>query len=148
MQKEVEQHIRILSNIDLLEYTKSKTYRAEAIEFAKEELSKRELSSNQLAALEHKLEQRAKTQTMEMEAAASDPLPTGWRVAIFLCGLFLGIPLLLFLPAWFRFREEGARRKNRDMWIFALVGLGLQTVAVALHIPPWSWLLAWISKAS
>ncbi len=148
MQKEVEQYIRSLSNIDLLEYTKSETYRAEAIEFAKEELSIRELSSDQIAALEHELEQRRKTQTMEMEAAASERLPTGWRIAVFLCGLFLGIPLLLFLPAWFRFREEGARRKNRDMWIFALVGLGLQTVAVVLHIPPWSWLVAWISKAS
>jgi len=85
---------------------------------------------------------------MEMETAASEPLPTGWRVAVFLCGLFFGIPLLLFLPAWLRFREEGARRKNRDMWIFALVGLILQAVAVVFHIPPWSWLQVWLSKFS
>lgn len=148
MQKEIEQHIQSLSNVELLEYTKSENYCPEAIEFAKQELLKRELSSDQLAAVEQELDQQSKKCTEEMEAAASEPLSTGWRLAVFLSGLFLGIPLLLFIPAWFRFRDEGARRKNRDMWLFALVGVILQAIAFRLHLPPWSWIQVWLFGAS
>lgn len=148
MQKETEQYIQGLSNVELLEYTKSENYLPEAIEFAKQELLKRELSPDQLSSVEQELDQQSKKCTGEMESAASEPLSTGWRFAVFLSGLFLGIPLLLFIPAWFRFRDEGARRKSRDMWIFALVGLVLQAIAVSLHLPPWSWIQVWLSGAS
>ncbi len=145
MQREVEEHIQSLSDIDLLEYTRSDTYLPEAIKFAKEELARRNLTSEHLAALEEELQNRTKAQAEETQAAATEPLPFEWRLAVFLCGLCLGIPLLFFIPAWLRFREEGARRKNRDMWLFALAGVGLQAIAVFLRIPPWSWLVALFS---
>ena len=140
MERQVEEYIQSLSDIDLLEYTRTETHLSEALEFAKVELAGRHLTSDRLAALEKQLEQREKAREEEARAVASEPLSFDWRLAVFLCGIYCGIPLLLFIPAWRRFRKEGARRKNKDMCIFALAGFCLQPLLIFLRIPPWSWL--------
>jgi len=61
MQKEVEQYIRSLSDIDLLEYSRTDTYLPEAVQFAKEELARRNLTSECLVATEKELGDRTKT---------------------------------------------------------------------------------------
>ena len=140
MERQVEEYIQSLSDIDLLVYTRTDTHFPEALEFAKVELAGRHLTSDRLAALEKQLEQREKAREEEARAVASEPLSFDWRLAVFLCGIYCGIPLLLFIPAWRRFRKEGARRKNKDMCIFALAGFCLQPLLIFLRIPPWSWL--------
>ena len=140
MERQVEDYIQSLSDIDLLEYTRTDTHLPEAIEFSKIELADRHLTSDRLAALEKELEQREKAREEEARARAAEPLSFDWRLAVFLCGIYCGIPLLFFIPAWRRFREEGAHQKNKDMWVFALAGFCLLPILILLRIPPWSWL--------
>ena len=140
MERQVEEYIQGLSDIDLLEYTRTETHLPEALEFAKIELAGRHLTSDRLAALEKELEQREKAREEEARAVASEPLSFDWRLAVFLCGIYCGIPLLLFIPAWRRFRKEGAHQKNKEMWVFALAGFCIQPILMFLRIPPWSWL--------
>jgi hypothetical protein len=148
MKKEIEQYILNLSDIDLLEYVKTGTesYTPEAIAFAEQELSRRGVTGNLLRAHEEQLAKRIDERKEEAKATSMEPLGTGYRIAVFLCGLFFGIPLLLFVPSWLRFREEGAKRKNRDMWLFALAGVALQIPMVWLNLPPWSWLIGLMSS--
>lgn len=139
MERQVEDYIQGLSDIDLLEYTRTDTHLPEALEFAKIELAGRHLTSDRLAALEKQLEQREKAREEEARAVASEPLSFYWRLAVFLCAIYCGIPLLLFIPDWCRFRREGARQKNKDMWVFALAGFCIQPILILLGIPPWAW---------
>lgn len=138
--RQVEDYIQGLSDIDLLEYTRTETHLPDALEFAKVELAGRHLASGRLAALEKQLQQREEAREEQARAVASEPLTTEWRLGIFFCGLYFGIPLLFFVPAWLRFRKEGAHRKYKDMWISALIGFCLQPLLICLGIPPWSWL--------
>ena len=142
MERKVEEYIQSLSDIDLLEYTRTDTHVPEALEFARIELADRHLTADHLAALEEHLQQRAKAREEQARAAASEPLTWQWRLAIFLSGLCFGIPLLCFVPAWLKFRKEGAHRKYKDMWVYAIAGLCLQPVLICLRIPPWVWLTA------
>ncbi len=140
MERQVEDYIQSLSDIDLLEYTRVDTHLPEAIEFAKIELADRHLTTDRLAALEKELEQREKAREEQARARAAEPLSFDWRLAVFLCGIYCGIPLLLFIPAWCKLREEGAYQKNKDMWVFAVAGFCVQPILILLRIPPWSWL--------
>lgn len=133
MKGETEIHIKSLSDIELLEYTKSDTYIPEAIEFAENELENRGLSGEQLEALERQLKEEANI-ALEIE---QKPLLFIWRISIFLCGLFFGIPLIIFIPLWLRFREEGSRRKNLELWLIGLAGLVVGLAVRFLGIPPW-----------
>jgi hypothetical protein len=142
MERQVEKYIQGLSDIDLLEYTRTDTHLPEALMFAKVELAERHLASDHLAALEEQLQQRIKTREEQARAVASEPLHWELRIAVFLSGLYCGIPLLLFIPTWLRFRQEGAHRKYKDMWVYALVGFCLQPILICLGISPWNWLAA------
>lgn len=54
MHKDVEQHIRSLSDNDLLEYARTDTYLPEAIQFAKREIARRNLAADpQIVDQEH-----------------------------------------------------------------------------------------------
>lgn len=147
MQKEVEQYIRSLSDIDLLEYSRTDTYLPEAVQFAKEELARRNLTSERLVATEKELGDRTKTRAEETKAAASEPLAFEWRLAVFLCGLCGVLPWLPFVASWRRFSQQGARRKNLDMWVFCLLGFLPAIILTSLRIPPWSWLAELLSMS-
>jgi len=140
MERQVEEYIHSLPDIDLLEYTRAEMHLTEALEFARVELADRHLTPDHLATLEKKLRQREKAREEAARVVASEPLNSEWRLAVFLCGVYFGIPLVLFIPAWFRFRKEGAHRKNKDMWVFTLAGFCLLPILALLRIPPWSWL--------
>ena len=142
MERQVEQFIQSLSDVDLLEYTRTKTHLPEALEFAKIELTDRHLSAERMTELETQLQQRAQAREEAARIRAAEPLVWEWRIVVLLCGLYFGIPLLFCIPAWIRFRNEGADRKCEDMWHFALIGFCLQPILILLRIPPWSWLLA------
>ena len=135
MDQEIEEHIRSLSDIELLEYTKRDTYLPEAKEFARQELAERRLAPEQLSALKNELSNEAQLAT-EIEHT---PLSNFWRISVFLCGLFIGVPLIIFIPIWLRLRDEGARRKYKEMWIIGIIGLALGILATVLGLPPWSW---------
>ena len=141
MEREVEDFIQDLPNIDLLEYTHDKTHLPDAIQFAKCELAKRKLSPEQLVELDRELHERRKAREEKIREIASEPLPPKWRVAVFFSGLYFGFPLIFFVPAWLRFRDQGAEQKCKDMCIFALIGFVVQPILILLRIPPWSWLI-------
>ena len=141
MEREVEDFIHNLPDIDLLEYTHNKTHLPDAIQFAKCELARRNFSSEQLAELNRELHKRRKAREEEIREIASTSLPPKWRVAIFLSGLYFTFPLIFFVPAWLRFREQGAEQKCKDMCIFALIGFAIQPIFILLKIPPWSFLI-------
>ncbi len=140
MERQVEQYIHELSDIELLEYTRTAKHLPEALEFARVELAERHLPSDRLADLDEQLQQREKAREEEARAIAAEPLNWEWRIAAFLSGLYFAIPFLLFVPAWRRFREEGADRKYKEMWVSALIGFCLQPILVLVRIPPWSWI--------
>lgn len=140
MERQVEDYIQGLSDIDLLEYTMTETHLPEALEFARIELAGRHLPQDRLAALEKQLQNRKEARDEQARIVATEPLSTKWRLGIFFCGLYFGIPLLFFVPAWLRFQKEGAHRKYKDMWICAVIGFCLQPLLICLGIPPWSWL--------
>ena len=138
MEREVEDFIKKLSNIDLLEYTHTKIHLPEAVEFAKVELARRKLSPKAIKALNEKLHARIKAREDQIREIASEPLGGKWRIAVFLGGLYFAIPLLFFLPALLKFREEGSEQKYKDMYVFAGAGFVLAVILVFLRIPPWS----------
>lgn len=142
MERQVEDYIHGLSDLELLEYTRTATHLPEALEFAREELTDRHLSPERIADLEKQLRQRAKERQELAMAIANEPLHWEWRIACFLSGLYFAIPFLLFVPAWHRFRDEGADRRYKEMWISTAIGFCLQPVLVLVRIPPWSWITA------
>lgn len=142
MERQVEQYIHGLPDVDLLEYTRTRTHLPEALDFAKIELADRHLSTDRIAALEKQLQQREEARRKAAEARAAESLIWEWRIAVFLSGLYFGLPLIFFVPAWLRFRDEGFSKKHKDMWVSALVGFCLQPLLILLHLPPWSWLMS------
>ena len=142
MERQVEKYIHNLPDVDLLEYTRTKTHLPEALEFARIEMADRHFSSEHIRELEQKLEQKEKEREAAVQAVAAEPLSLEWRLAVFLSGLYAGIPLVFFYHSWRKFRERGADRKFKDMWIYALVGFCLQPILIFLRISPWNWLIA------
>lgn len=140
MERQVEVYIHNLPDADLLEYTRTQTHLPEALEFAKIELADRHFTPGHLADLEEQLRQRQMEQEEAAQAAAAEPLSFEWRLAVFLSGLYSGIPLVLFYPAWRKFHERGEDKKFKDMWVYALVGLCFQPILILLRISPWNWL--------
>ncbi len=139
MERQVEQYIHGLSDVELLEYTRTVTHLPEAIEFARVELAERHISPDHLTDLAEQLQQRARRREELARAVAAEPLHWEWRIACFLSGLYLAIPFLLFVPAWHRFRDQGAERRYKEMWVSAAIGFCLQPILVLARIPPWSW---------
>ena len=121
MERQVEQYIHGLSDVELLEYTRTATHLPEALEFARVELAERHLSADLLTDLDEQLQQRAKEREEKARAVAAEPLNWEWRIACFLSGLYFAIPFLLFVPAWHRFQDEGAERRYKEMWVSAAI---------------------------
>ena len=140
MERQVEKYIHNLPDVDLLEYARTETHLPESLEFARIELADRHFTPEQISNLEQQLQQRAKALEEAAQAVAAEPLSFEWRLAVFLCGLYSGIPLVFFYPAWQKFREKGADRKFKDMWVYALIGLCCQPILICLRISPWNWL--------
>jgi hypothetical protein len=140
MERQVEQYIHELSDIELLEYTRTAKHLPEALEFAKVELAERHLPSDRLTDLDEQLQRREEARQEQARAIAAEPLNWKWRIVALLCGVYCAIPFLFFVPAWRRFREQGADRRYKEMWVSALIGFCLQPILVLARIPPWSWL--------
>ena len=140
MERQVEDYIHGLSDLELLEYTRTATHLPEALEFAREELTDRHLPPDRLTALEEQLQQRARLREEHAFEVANEPLHWEWRIACFLSGLYCAIPFVLFIPAWHRFRDEGAERRYKEMWMSAALGFCLQPFLILANIPPWSWI--------
>ena len=140
MERQVEKYIHNMPDADLLQYTRTKTHLPEALDFARIELADRHFTPEHISNLEQQLRQRAKALEETAQAVAAEPLSFEWRLAVFLCGLYSGIPLVFFYPAWRKFREKGTDRKFKDMWIYALIGFCCQPILICLRISPWNWL--------
>jgi hypothetical protein len=142
MERQVEKYIHNLPDVDLLDYTRTKTHLPEALEFARIELADRHFTPGHISELEELLRQREKQREEAAQAVAAEPLSFEWRLAVFLSGLYSGIPLVLFYPAWRKFHEQNADQKFKDMWVYALIGFCLQPILICLRISPWNWLIA------
>ncbi len=140
MEMQVEQFIHGLSDLDLLEYTRNAAHLPESLEFARIELADRHLPAARIAQLEEQLRRREEAKRQAAEARAAEPLLWEYRVGVFLCGVYFGLPLIFFYHTWRRFRDEGYTRKYKEMWVSALAGFCLQPVLILLRLPPWSWL--------
>ena len=139
MERQVELYIQGLSDLELVEYTRTTTHLPEALEFARIELAARELPPDHLKDIDEQLRLREEAREEEARVIAAEPLNWEWRIAAFLCGVYFAIPFLIFVPAWHRFREEGAEQKYKEMWACVLIGLLPALILVIVRIPPWSW---------
>ncbi len=142
MERQVEDYIHGLSDLELLEYTQTPTHLPDALEFAKVELAERHLPPERLTDLDHQLQERARQREELARAIANEPLNWEWRIACFLSGLYCAVPFLFFVPAWHRFRDQGADRRYKEMWVSAAIGFCLQPILVLVRIPPWSYVRA------
>lgn len=141
MEREVEDFIQNLPDVDLIEYTHTKIHLPEAVDFAKAELAKRRLPANVVTKLNEEVHARIKAREEQIREIASERLSGKLRILAFLSGLYFVIPLLFFIPAWLKFREEGSEQKCKDICIFAAAGFVLQIIMIALRVPPWSIIL-------
>jgi len=142
METQVEKYIHNLLDVDLLGYTRNRTHLPEALEFARIEMADRHFTPKHLSDLEQQLQQREKEREEAAQVVAAEPLSLEWRIAVFLSGLYSGIPLVLFYHSWRKFRDKGADRKFKDMWVYALIGFCLQPILILLRVSPWNWLIA------
>jgi len=142
MERQVETYIHNLPDVDLLEYTRTQTHLPEALEFARLEMVDRHFTSVHLEELEEQLQQRAIKKQEEADVVAAEPLSLEWRIAVFLSGLYCGIPLVFFYPAWKKFRKKNQDRKFKDMLVYSLIGFCSQPILICLRISPWNWLAA------
>ncbi len=126
MERQVEQYIQGLSDLELIDYTRTATHLPEALEFANIELAGRLLPSDHLKDIDEQLRLRKEVRVEEARIVAAEPLNWEWRIAAFLSGLYFAIPFLLFVPAWHKFRDQGADRKYKEMWVSVLIGFCLQ----------------------
>jgi len=115
MNKRIKQHIRSLSDADLIDYLNAPpdTYLPEAIAFARQELDGRNLSAEQVRAAEEEIA----TRDAQRIADANAPLDPAWQ-SFGLSGHF-GM-----LAAWLTFRRTGRQRMAREllhMWIVGFV---------------------------
>ena len=69
MERQVEQFIQSLSDLDLLEYTRTQAHLPEALEFARVEMTERRWPAGHLAQLEQELRQRQLAREEEARAA-------------------------------------------------------------------------------
>lgn len=146
MEEQFREYVGSLSNEDLVGYATSPLgeHHPDAVRFAQEVLRGRGLSDQELRTLEEKCA-ADREQRRQDEVA---PLSWSWRITAFACALFFIFPLIVVLvPTWLRFRQNGEKKKNRDMWLFALAGLAASVALVNLDIPPWSYLANWLAKA-
>ena len=141
MEREVENFIQNLPDIDLLEYTRCKTHLPEAVQFEKIEFAKRKLPQERINKLKKELLARIKAREEEIREMVSEPLPCKLRIPVFLSGLFLAIPLLFFVPLWLRFRNEDLEQKCQDMYIFAGIGFAIGVILMLMKIPPWGFVM-------
>ena len=142
METQVEKYIHNLPDVDLLGYTRNRTHLPEALEFARIEMADRHFTPKHLSDLERQLQEREKEREEAAQVVAAEPLSFEWRIAVFLSGLYSGIPLVCFYHSWRKFRDKGADRKFKDMWVYALIGFCLQPILILLHVSPWNWLIA------
>jgi len=108
METQVEKYIHNLPDIDLLGYTRNRAHLPEALEFARIEMADRHFTPKHLSDLEQQLQQREKEREEAARVVAAEPLSLEWRIAVFLSGLYSGIPLVLFYHSWRKFRDKGA----------------------------------------
>lgn len=138
MEREVEDFIQNLPDVDLLEYTHTKVHLPEAVDFAKAELARRRLPLEKITKLNSELQTRIKAREEQLRETVSERLGGKLRILVFLSGLYFAIPLLFFIPAWLKFRDDGSEQKCRDMIIFAAAGFAVQIIMILLRVPPWS----------
>ena len=126
MDKKIQEHIRSLSNADLIQYINAPpdTYLPEAIAFAREQFDSRHLSDEQVRSAEDELAARE----AQRIADANAPLDPAWESVM--CSHTIGI-----LSAWFTFRRTGRLRMARELlhiwlswtifWLFVMIVLVL-----------------------
>lgn len=89
-------------------------YQPAALEAAKKEFAKRNLSADQLETAKQKIEQDQKVK----EDIANQPLGTGWKVLTF---IFPGLIQIIFSGT---FKADGYDRKARELVKWTLYGFG------------------------
>jgi hypothetical protein len=139
MLPQTEHHIRGLSDDALIEYVQAGTtlYERDAVTFARQVLTERNLSPQQLSDLEAMVEHRSAADVQRLQQSASVPLSQGGKCLAFLAGFLLGIGIPCLLVSWLIFRSRGEHQKVRDLWRYAVMGfVSLWTVLIALFIVP------------
>lgn len=97
-------------------------YRPEALDAARAELARRKLAPERVAQLEAVTGAR----TAENLRKAEEPLSWPLRIMVFLvCAGLPGMFMALY------YDSKGARRKSRECWITAVLGLGASVLAGA-----------------
>jgi hypothetical protein len=141
----VESHIRGLGDEDLAAYiaTGTAVYEPEAVEFARQELARRGLTTAQATEAVTRASARHTADKAADSKFANESLQT-WEFVLY-SGLFvvdiIGLPLVLIM--WANFRQRGARKKSGQIWwcyliakltcfglLFALLASGLLHLAL------------------
>ncbi len=122
MDRDIEQHIRSLSNADLLQYLEAPagTYLPEAIAFARQEADTRHLSTSQLREAEEEIAACEAKRIADANASVEQ---------FKLYHALGGLPAIVWVfPTWLTFKRQGKLRKASQLLGWWLTGLVLQVI--------------------
>jgi hypothetical protein len=128
----IQEHIRGLSDDELAEYVQAgvEMYEPEAVEFAREEFARRNLSPEMIVQKTEVARDRlAVAQAAEREAA-SQPLDRDSRLLAFTLGWTILTPIWLF--KWLGMQHRGEYQKSRDLLRFGFAGMGAFFVLIGI----------------
>jgi hypothetical protein len=135
-----KEHLASLDDGQLAEYIAAGElmYEADAIEFARDEFSRRNLDQGTVALLEAQAQLQLEAEAEWREAIAAQPLDGAGKVLAFVGGL-LGLavaPKAFF--AWLRMDMNGERQKARDVKRWFLAGLVINIVVLVVWLVSYS----------
>ena len=135
----VKEHIEGLSDPELIEYvlTGTELYEPEAVEFARLEVGRRNLSLGADDQVTVDAAQRVLDRRISEFRAASRPLGWGARILAVCFGWSIfGVVCVAWVIAWARMRKRGQTRKAADLWRFGFLGCSLMVGLVGLSLLP------------
>jgi hypothetical protein len=122
LRDQVKEYISRLSDQDLTDYIRTGTeaFDPEAVDFARQELERRNLDPAQRADLEEEAAIRGAERHIEIARQIAEPLPLRGRIFAFMAGMLFGFHVLL---EYFVDHGDGPYRRSQDRRKFMLLGL-------------------------
>jgi hypothetical protein len=129
---QTQEHIKSLTDVDLIAYSRDADYEPEAIAFAHAEIQRRNLNSAEHQLVLIAADELFQSREAERAAAATRPLGCWGRILAFLGGyFFIGLLVPPLLAAGY-FANRGERAKRRDVLVFILSGFGATLLSIRM----------------
>jgi len=132
LRDQVKEHISGLSDLDLADYIRigSDAFAPEAVDFARQELERRNLDQFYRAELEEEAAVRGTERAIKTARRMAEPLRLRGRVLAFIIGMLGGFHLFL---DFFVDHGDGEYRRSQDRRKFMLLGLMTSILLLVIY---------------